>query len=317
MLTTLKRKLLFIASLIVVACHDNPVDPWNAFQPFSTSYDTYHLSYADKFAREGKSVGEVPNLLEGSGITQSISNPNSLWTHADSGNPPIIYLLDQYSASIKASYYINGIENDDWEDIACGPGPKPGTNYIYVGDIGDNDAKKTERVVYRFPEPFFAKAHEGRVINVSPEVEKLRFKYPDGSHNAETLLLDPLTRDVYIITKYGSNSLIFVNRHPQSTTEVSTVSYVGQFPFREATGGAISISGSKIAVKTYDQIFYWQRNSSEPLWKVFGAAPQLLYLYYNPQEPKGEAICLDDDGYFTLSESRQQSIPTLYYYPKK
>ncbi len=41
----------------------------------------------------------------------------------------------------------------DCEDVATGPGPIKGKNYIYLGDIGDNAEKRRYISVYRFEEP--------------------------------------------------------------------------------------------------------------------------------------------------------------------
>ena len=40
---------------------------------------------------------------------------------------------------------------DDVEDIAIGPGPRSGVDYVYLGDIGDNDDKRPEVRLVRFP----------------------------------------------------------------------------------------------------------------------------------------------------------------------
>ena len=55
-----------------------------------------------------------------------------------------------------ASFFLD-FENRDWEDIAVGPGPVDGKNYVYVGEIGDNDAKYRFKRVYRFEEPVLNK----------------------------------------------------------------------------------------------------------------------------------------------------------------
>ena len=38
-------------------------------------------------------------------------------------------------------YNLTGAKMRDWEDIAVGPGPEPNVDYLYVGAIGDNDAR--------------------------------------------------------------------------------------------------------------------------------------------------------------------------------
>ena len=42
---------------------------------------------------------------------------------------------------------------EDFEDITIGAGPEEGVDYIYVGDIGNNNYDRTILYIYRFPEP--------------------------------------------------------------------------------------------------------------------------------------------------------------------
>ncbi len=51
------------------------------------------------------------------------------------------------------TYSISGATNFDWEEIAIGEGPVAGTQYLYIGDIGDNFAIRSTFSVYRLPEP--------------------------------------------------------------------------------------------------------------------------------------------------------------------
>ena len=72
--------------------------------------------------------------------------------HNDSGNDNKIYAIDR-SAKLKAVYVLKGIKLIDTEDIAIGLGPEKGENYIYLADIGDNDATRDKKFIYRFKEP--------------------------------------------------------------------------------------------------------------------------------------------------------------------
>lgn len=67
--------------------------------------------------------------------------------------------------NIAAILELEGVEPQDFEDITLGPGPEEGINYIYVGDIGNNqwingrvEHNRTEFYIYRFPEPDLSKA---------------------------------------------------------------------------------------------------------------------------------------------------------------
>src|SRR5688500_6746162 len=88
-------------------------------------------------------------LEEVSGLAASRTNPGFLWTLNDSGNPAIVYLIDE-SLKIKLSCKLSGVKNRDWEDIAVGPGPDATKRYVYVADIGDNNARFQYKYIYRF-----------------------------------------------------------------------------------------------------------------------------------------------------------------------
>ena len=78
-------------------------------------------------------------------------------------------------------------------------------------------------------------------------------------------------------------------------------------------GGAISPSGREILLKTYDDIFYWERQQGELLSATLQR--EATALPYSG-EPQGEAICWDKagSGFYTLSEGVKQP---LYYYSRE
>jgi hypothetical protein len=310
-----KTILWFFVLIVLSSCQNENVDPWVHFASFDTDYDTYSLSHDTSYQPMGVKAGAVNGITEASGLAPSHVNPGMIWTHNDSGHGNIIYLLNTSSGEIVASYEIPEIENIDWEDIETGPGPMKGVSYLYIGDIGDNKKVYINRKIYRIPEPYFIDAHRGKTNLLSLPVEIITYVYPDGPQNAETLLLDPWNLDLYVVTKYGAQSMLYVAKYPQRLDTTFTLSKVGDFPFREAVAGSISKNGLDISIKTYDQIFYWKRNKGEALWKTLSNAPSLLP--YNPVEPKGEAFCWVENGYVTLSERSNDIMPVLYKYDKK
>src|SRR5437867_2698635 len=85
----------------------------------------------------GIQTGTIQNgaVTEASGIVASHMNANVLWTHNDSGHPAEIFPMTPAGANL-GTYTISGAGSTDWEDIAIGPGPTAGAQYIYIGDIG-------------------------------------------------------------------------------------------------------------------------------------------------------------------------------------
>lgn len=236
----------------------------------------------------------TPSILdEASGIADSKANPGHLWVQQDSGNPNDIALLSHSGTPLK-KIIIKSAVNRDWEDLATGPGPVNGTNYIFLADIGDNALAASEYNIYRFPEPTSA-------IDTVFSWEKITFQYPDGAHDAEAILVDNATKDIFIITKQDSPSRIYKIPFPQNANGTNTAVAAGVLTFSGATGAAISNDGMEILVRTYTSTYYWKRSAGQTIEQAMTSNPTTLDTQF---EPQGEAICFknDNSGFFTLSE---------------
>ncbi len=259
----------------------------------------------------GRPVGKVQDdsLRELSGIAASRRNPGVLYVHNDSDEVPQIYAITE-KAQLLGACRIQGATERDWEDIAVGPGPDPNRSYVYIGDIGDNVARYPEIVVYRVPEPKVDAVAPFRQMTIGP-ADTLRFVYPDKPRDAETLLVDPLTGDIYIISKRELVPKVFRAAYPQSTTKQTRLEQVAVLPLATfPTGGDVSPDGRRVIVRGMFHAALWERPAGEPLWRAFSGQPQTISV---AAEPQGEAIGFDyqGSGYFTISEGRH---PTLYYF---
>ncbi len=255
----------------------------------------------------------TPRIIdEASGLADSRTIPGYLWTHQDAGHPPQLILLSHDGKDIR-TYDLPNASSPDWEDIAVGPGPKDGVSYIYVGDIGNNTLGYGTRTIYRVPE---LTSLEGQFA--AGDVEQIVYQYPDGPRDAETLLLDPLTKDIFIISKELDKANIYRLAYPQSTDQVSKAELVGTIPeLIIATGGDIADDGREVLIRTYTNVFYWRRAAGESVAQALTrkALKTLPYEF----EPQGEAVCFDRamGGYYTLSERRAVPNVTLNYYRRK
>ena len=128
-----------------------------------------------------------------SGIAFSRVHAGVFYGHTDSGGDSAVYMFNSEGEEL-GKIEIEKAENRDWEDIAVGPGPN-GKSFIYVGEIGDNAAVHDEIIIYRFPEPEKLKPES----EVKPE--KIKLTYPGGARDAETLMVDPISGDIYSISK--------------------------------------------------------------------------------------------------------------------
>jgi hypothetical protein len=259
----------------------------------------------------GRTVGKVDgdSLRELSGIAASRRNPGVLYVHNDSGDAPQIYAINE-KAQLLGTCLVQGAAERDWEDIAVGPGPDPNRSCVYIGDIGDNRAKRSEIVVYRVPEPKVDAVTPFGRMTIGP-AEALRLVYPDRPRDAETLLVDPLTRDIYVISKRELAPRVYRAAYPQSTTQPIKLEQVALLPLGTfPTGGDVAPDGRRVIVRGMFNAALWERPMGEPLWRAFSGQPKAIPV---AAEPQGEAICFDSRGagYFTISEGRR---PSLYYF---
>lgn len=243
-----------------------------------------------------------PVLQEVSGICDSKLHAGMLWAQEDSGNPTRIHMVS-HSGQVGRSVYLKGVMNRDWEDMALFESD------IFLADIGDNNEVFSEYSFYKFPEP----AAGVDTMNV---IDQIRFRYPDGSHNAEAFVVDPVTRNIFIFTKQDLPSRIYKLSFPYSTTTVQTVSYEGTVSFTGIVGAGISPDGDEVIIKTYGQLHYYARQSNETITQAL--QKNAVNLPYE-SEPQGEAIgfAQDDSGFFTLSETGNTFTTSLRFYRRK
>jgi len=256
------------------------------------------------------------DLYEISGVAASRTNPGVLYIHNDSGNANQVYITNAAGANI-GTLTLTPAGNRDWEDIAVGPGPIAGKSYVYVGDIGDNKLQNPSVFIYRFPEPDLTGLTQPVNIEIS-QLDIITLKYPDGPCNAETLMVDPLTKDIYIASKQNSVSKIYVARYPQSTTVATVMTPIVQIYMDHTTGGDISPDGTEILLRSNQLIWYWKLSAGTSISAGLLTPPEVAP--YANNEPQGEGICFaaDDSGYFTDTEIRDHTghLATISFYKK-
>lgn len=253
-------------------------------------------------------VVQTGMIAEASGIAASKNLRGCYWTHNDSGNKPEVYLLDS-TAQLLSVITLSGTVNRDWEDVAEGAGPIPGKQYVYVGNIGNNAALNTDVQVFRFQAPARIPGHQ---VAVRPDVLNLR--YPDGAKDAESLMIDPIGKSMYIVSKREKQVGIY--KVPQlnfRNNERVTMQKVGTLPYSWITAADISQDGLHIAVKNKDNIYYWHRKPGESIETAM-ARPAVSLPYVPEKQGEGLTFKTDNSGYITISEGKH---PALNFYPHK
>lgn len=258
-----------------------------------------------------------PRMDETSGIAASRTNPGYLYVHNDSGDSSRFFAITP-DGRLRAILYFDGdptlsLGVKDCEDIAVGPGPDSNTNYVYMGDIGDNNSRRKYITVYRIKEPILHFPTPTVPVD-RLDAAPLVLQYPDGPRDAETLMVDPIDKLIYIVSKREdsvhvySTPLNFRAHDTITLTKNTTLYFSGKGKW--ITAGDISADGYQILLKSYRKVYYWPRPACEPVWKTLRRPPAILpYIV----EPQGEAIGfnLEGTGYYTTSEGVK---PELFYY---
>jgi len=244
------------------------------------------------------------DLEEISGIALGKTYPERIYAHNDSGGEPKIFVLDTLGNRL-GEILLEGVANRDWEEIAVGPDGN-GSSSVYIGEIGDNLAQHGYIEVYRFTEP--------TELNQKVIPEKVRLTYPDGPMDAEAMIVDPISGELFIFSKRDEKNTVFTMGMDAFQQGEAVLTKVGNLPFTGAVAADISKDGSQILIKTYFMIYYWGRNEDETVMEALSRNP--VELPYSP-EPQGEAIGFNADAsaFYTLSEKRFEFIPVLYRYP--
>jgi hypothetical protein len=257
-------------------------------------------------------VGTVAadGLTEISGVAASRTHPGVWWVHDDSGGGPEVSAIGEHGEDL-GTYRLAGAEAFDWEDIAAAEGQ------LYLADIGDNGRQRKDPRVFRVAEPAAPPTGAGGRLT---GVATIHLAYPDGPVDAEALLVDPRSGDLFVLTKEVGVSRVFrasaaslvdgghvrleqVARlrvpEPRSTAFGLSGSLV--------TGADASPDGSTVLVRTYRSVLAFARPAGRPLADAFASppceAPQA-------EEPQGEAVGWAADGrsYVTLSEGEHVPV---------
>ncbi|WP_179282411.1 hypothetical protein [Streptosporangium subroseum] len=181
-------------------------------------------------------------ITESSGLAVSPTRKDIYYTHNDSSAGPVFFAVGP-DGRTRATFTLQGAVARDWEAMATSKDPKTGQGILWFADIGDNfDGAWPDISVYKVAEPTSMRDA------VIPAV-RYRFHYEDGGHNAESVMVDPRTGRLYIVTKQFSGAIY---RAPKQlrTDRINVLRKVGDAPIM-ATDAAYAPDGSSFVVRTY------------------------------------------------------------------
>jgi hypothetical protein len=266
----------------------------------------------------GAVVGRIvsPLLGETSGVVVSRHDPEVLWIHNDSGDGPKLYAIG-IDGTHFATYAVSGAVAVDWEDLAGDE------TYLYVGDTGDNRLERPFVVVYRLREPTPEKPGKS-VVERTVTAETLKLVYPGGPKNSETLLVDPQTGDLFLVTKERDANKLYRAPAPQpwGAGQVTLEPVAVDLPFRKAagweryggevTGGDIALRADAIILRSYWRAYWWPRAPGQSVGEALRGPGCPVPVASPMKDGQGEAIGfgLSGDSYLTIPEWTA-GVPTI------
>ncbi len=246
---------------------------------------------------------EEGSVKETSGLVASKTHPGVLYTHNDSGDSARFFAVGGDGAKL-GTYHVTNADAVDWEDMARGPCADPARSCLYIGDIGDNAKDRATYVIYRVEEP--ATLGDGD-FDVTAEV--FPFVYENGSHDAETLLVHPMTGQVYVVSKEDDTRIYSLPLPLSATTMTAQRQGNANVPDLSplVTGGDIRNDGGAILLRTKQSVWRYELGGGDT---VEAALERLPCEATSAYESQGEAVAFgaSGDGYFTMGEGKDEVI---------
>jgi len=264
----------------------------------------------------GQKMGSLvdPALQEVSGLVVSHQNPGVFWVHNDSGNKALLFGLNNRSI-VTHRIDLEGISLIDWEDCVLVKGKGGQSDALWIADIGDNKARRSEIYLHRILEPILTPSDTGIIRIPKSQIQTFTLTYEKGPRDAETLLYDPVKELFYLISKRELQVEVYEFQLPLDSNQPIVLQVKMKLPLTFITGGSISRDGTEVLIKNLLNVYYWKRREGESLLALFSRASTTLP--YIP-EAQGEALDFSPDGkgYYSLSERPLGLKSYLMYYPR-
>lgn len=297
------------ASLFAGGCHSNANGRGEppAFDQRSSLYDEPQI--IGKF--------ESDEITESSGIAASACQPDVIWTHNDSDNGAFLYALNLKGSHL-GTWQVSNAKNFDWEDLALRRDAN-GKCYLYIGEIGNTkENERAEHKIYRILEPLVDES-DSKSTKKSPKqtesAEVLTFRYSDARHDAETLLVHPVSGNIYVITKQRSGpSSVYKLKPDFDSTIVAKAEKLADLSVPAIlsgllTGGGIAPDGRRVIIcdyfAGYEFVLPEGVGNLDEIWKQ---KPSVIALGDRKQ---GEAIGYSADGLSILATSEGKFSPLI------
>jgi hypothetical protein len=233
---------------------------------------------------------ENPRITESSGVAASRRYPGVFWTHVDGGGPKkqVLYAINREGKSL-GDFFVTDALLVDWEDITLDD-----QNHLFIGDIGNNDAKRSELAVYQIDEP----DPKSKQAFVRP-TRLWRLRFPTAPFDCESLFV--WQGYGYVVSKVFEDARAQIFRFPLTDTkEPLTLELVATTKIESpVTSAAISADGKRLALVAKSGAYLYQIDGH--VSKVIKGKPQQAKFRHEHIE----GCCFVPEGLLTTAESRE------------
>jgi hypothetical protein len=221
------------------------------------------------------------DIIESSGL---VVVGDLVVTTNDSGDTGRVFTVDPATGRTVG---VTGWGDDPTDVEALAP---LGDHEVWAGDIGDNTESRDSIQVSPMP------VGPGDQDVDAPVYDLV---YPDGSHNAETLMSDPTNGRLYVATKGTLGGTLYAAPAKLSEDHPNVLQPLGDvLPI--ATDGAFLADGRHIVVRNYAVAAVYAFPSLEKVAEL-----QL------PDQEQGEGLAVEPDGTTLLLSSEGLHSPVL------
>jgi hypothetical protein len=227
-----------------------------------------------------------PAITESSAEVEVGQGPtHRVLTINDSGHGPYVYVVDPSTGrTVGRSTYAG-----DAVDVeALTPG---GDGSVWVGDVGDNGAVRADVQVYRLP-PLTDGEHH---------VPSTRYDlvYRDGARDAETLLVDPRSGRVFVVSKAFLGGKVYAAPSPLRSDRPNQLVPVGPAP-GVVTDGAFFPDGRHVVLRDYSRAYVL--DTTRLPWRAVDS-------FELPDQPQGEGVAVRPGGRALLVSTEGEGQP--------
>ena len=227
-----------------------------------------------------------PEISECSGIIPCGKDKNLFWVNTD-GPRSVIFAIDLSGKCVSRSV-ITGAPVIDFEDIA-----RDDKGHIFIGDIGNNDARRRTLAVYMIDEPDPSKS-----TSVSKVKQSWHLTFPNKPFDCESLFI--YKDNGYVISKVFSASQAEIYRFALSdTSKLITLSFVSKLQVKSpVTGADISSDGNLVALTAKNGVYLFNINQN------FVSTEKVKPHFVKFGNQHIEGCCFVPDGLVVTSENR-------------